>query len=653
MHLQRIIMENYRQYLSLDLDLSQRNGDDLHIIVAENGVGKSNTINAIYWCLYGKEPNLDAESGVLPRLNQLCYCGDELPNNIVTVSVKLIVEIANNHTVEYCRTEDYFVTGKNKYTAPKSSQLVITEFTPTGSEVYTKSEQTITYVKEFIPEEIADYYLFDGEKLDTYFKKTSASTVQNSVSTISQIELMKTIDRKIGKMNSEFIKEAGKKSKSASTVLSNIEEKTKELNAANENYKNSNSEYNRALKEIETLSAVLEGTPDIAKLEHERTTCAARAKIEKDQIENKRKEKTDYLFDYYIRRVAAPYLNDLNTIIVEKKESGEIPVINDRTLIEDILQKSECSICGQKLSLEAQKHIKASLEKYKLPGKVSTELIELRPIITNILESLKSYPNKIQNNNNDISHSIANENTYENRIAEIEAIFLTYKTGDVKSNQEKRKSYEGLRDRMLINKDNYKKSCDSLEQEINKLKGEHDEILDREKVINEYRLYSKVCDDALKLLRKAENKILTDIREDIQARTTEIFRYLIWKEKTYDHVEIDENYNLSVFSQTNESVRGSLSSAEKELLALAFTMALHEVSGFSAPLIIDTPVSRISGDHRASFGKYLAERSHSKQIILLFTQDEYSKNIRDELEPHASNIFHYSLAENEKQVIVA
>ena len=93
---------------------------------------------------------------------------------------------------------------------------------------------------------------------------------------------------------------------------------------------------------------------------------------------------------------------------------------------------------------------------------------------------------------------------------------------------------------------------------------------------------------------------------------------------------------------------GTGSKAENELLALAFTLGLHKVSGFDAPILIDTPVARVSDTQRENFGKILKKISTKKQTILLFTIDEYSDNIRKVIEPVASNIFRIKMAEDEK-----
>jgi DNA sulfur modification protein DndD len=71
MRLTDIDIKNYRQYQSLSFTFPASKDYDLHIIIAQNGVGKTNLLNAITWCLYGTEPHLGDKSKDtgLPKLN--------------------------------------------------------------------------------------------------------------------------------------------------------------------------------------------------------------------------------------------------------------------------------------------------------------------------------------------------------------------------------------------------------------------------------------------------------------------------------------------------------------------------------------------------------------------------------------------------------
>jgi len=92
---------------------------------------------------------------------------------------------------------------------------------------------------------------------------------------------------------------------------------------------------------------------------------------------------------------------------------------------------------------------------------------------------------------------------------------------------------------------------------------------------------------------------------------------------------------------------GSVSAAERELLALSFTLALHEVSGFNSPILIDTPVARIDEEHRENFGNAFIRVSKNKQTILLFNPAEYSQEISNILDDNCSCRFASKLMTNE------
>ena len=56
MRIENIEIQNFRQYRNLSFKFPHVQEDnDLHIIYANNGVGKTNVLNAITWCLYDTE----------------------------------------------------------------------------------------------------------------------------------------------------------------------------------------------------------------------------------------------------------------------------------------------------------------------------------------------------------------------------------------------------------------------------------------------------------------------------------------------------------------------------------------------------------------------------------------------------------------------
>ena len=68
-------------------------------------------------------------------------------------------------------------------------------------------------------------------------------------------------------------------------------------------------------------------------------------------------------------------------------------------------------------------------------------------------------------------------------------------------------------------------------------------------------------------------------------------------------------------------------------MALSFTLALHKIANLKTPLVIDTPLSRVSDENRVNFAKIIESLSKDKQVILLFTPAEYSEDIQGILDP--------------------
>ena len=64
----KIEFENYRQYGSATLHFPQSNDSKLSVVIAKNGTGKTTLLNAITWCLYGKEYHLTNKDPSVPSV---------------------------------------------------------------------------------------------------------------------------------------------------------------------------------------------------------------------------------------------------------------------------------------------------------------------------------------------------------------------------------------------------------------------------------------------------------------------------------------------------------------------------------------------------------------------------------------------------------
>ena len=124
---------------------------------------------------------------------------------------------------------------------------------------------------------------------------------------------------------------------------------------------------------------------------------------------------------------------------------------------------------------------------------------------------------------------------------------------------------------------------------------------------------------------------------------------MIWKRNTFGKIIIGDSYDISVYNKEGALMTGSLSATEQMALAYAFTLAIHQASGKNCPLVIDSPLGRVSDDNRENMAKALLEVSKEKQIIMLFTPDEYSDSVKNKYESIA-NMRELKLSADKKYV---
>ena len=188
------------------------------------------------------------------------------------------------------------------------------------------------------------------------------------------------------------------------------------------------------------------------------------------------------------------------------------------------------------------------------------------------------------------------------------------------------------------------KNCDaelaSIEEKRNvalKKMDEHEDLRNQVSVID--MLYNS--------FKAIKSSIMNDMKKEIENITWSYFDRMIWKEKTFGRLEISDSYDIAVYNKDGTEMTGSLSATEQMALAYAFTLAIHEASGKNCPLVIDSPLGRVSDKNRENMAEALKEVSRTKQIIMLFTPDEYSEEVRSIYDGVASEkVFELSEDEN-------
>ena len=599
----------------------------MHVIIGQNGMGKTNILNAITWCLYGVEPHLGDASRSLPKLNleakdEAIACG-EVNRNVL---VKIFAE-DNGQMITYQRKLPVNASTDFEY----KEEFSVTVSQETGDAKTFEEDDAKVFVNKYMPQKIRQYFYFDGEQLNNYFVSDSEQIlkIKESIHAISQVDIVTRIAKRLGAVIIKKQNEAGSKAPDIGKI-------NKEIGEVSTQQKNSKKDVLELEEQIATSEKViadntehLRGQDNLPDLEDK----FQKLKIRLHTLEESKLAIDNEIFafikEFKIILSFYPYAKYTLGIIAEKQANNALPPDIDRKLLLEMLSKHKCLVCDRDLALEDESRISDLLEKIQVSNETSHLLLNIKSELERIVKKSSEYINskdkllsKKKQNENDMKETEIELQRIDNDISR-----FTDKKQIIQWHTE-RTSHDKL---LKINMQKLgvaKKQLGDAERKLEELEKKLSQSmskLDECRRINQLVEFSK---SSKTIIEQIESEMMGEVKEKMQQITMKYFDKLIWKKNTYDRIELDSKYQLDLYHKDGYSCVGSCSAAERSLLALSFTLALHEVSGFNALLFIDTPVARVSDQNRINFANVLNDVSKNKQIIMTFSPDEYSDEIK-------------------------
>ena len=638
MRFESIKIHNYRQYRDLTFDFSLNGANDIHLVIATNGTGKTNLLNAINWCLYGDEPHA---SGAAVE-------GEEKADKLPLANIQSLSECRNNKdTVCMVSVVIEATDGGSKYKFSRMANISVEtelqagkdklEIGITGADGITKfcdGDAANEIISEKMPRKIREYFFFDGEQLLNYFgvSSTNVSHLRDSIYEIAQVNI---IDKSVIENLDSFTKKYQKQIKELSpntnsiadeidTIQKNIDSKEKEINTLTEQIAMAEEEIDKCNQLIKNTDTVVE---DNKRFEENKVEI----KEKEAELITIKKELAKFIRQYLIKIMLRDVNTRTNKYIEMRQNDNDVSPVADIDILKKSIQTHKCAVCGENLAQATEHHFQELIQKYD--SNISLQrLVEIKNDVRRGLDvsEYESAKKALFDRLNKASEKIRklqeeNEVLFK-RISTVTGI------EEIEAATHQREDNEKLRDSNREKIGKYKEQLESMREKLQEKNKEYSDALAANQACKEIREKYEFVQRAKDLLVKIKNGIVTDITTQLEGKTMELFDALIWKKGTYGRVELDANFRLKLYHKiTMSSCLNSCSAAEKELLALAFTLAVHEVSGYDNLLFIDTPVGRVSDENRENFAQVLLEISKKKQIILAFTPSEYSEEIKSVL----------------------
>lgn len=576
MILTSIKMQCFRQYLKpIEIQFSKEKQQNITLIMAANGVGKTTMLQAFRYCFYGQR----SAYFNLPKNDEL------ISNNLYKElkegqSVPMYVEVTFEHkdTSYIARREVQYAKRNNKVTAYGEENFTLKYLTlHEGWKTFDEIE-SYNKMHQILPDGLSQVFMFDGERMERNISESKfRSELKDSILGILGI---KKYDRLI-----DIIGKEGKKNSVLGILNSRISSSSKEDQKMIAQYQHALEKKDAALEEIDKkqeeineINDKLEKLSVIQKEIEENRINVAQRKTEEKIYENAEKE---------LKYLAEKYLNIINKTLIYKmmlenkhqydsyiNQQASNDLFFDQLhmhTLDAILEKGVC-LCGHHI-LEHSKEEKRinELKSYALPKESAQNLnlIAQKYKLTVNYKDLFEQTKQIKNSM--VAKKIELKNIRDN----ISKLSKQIKENEKKHNVDTEAQYEYLNQV----KPQKLKEIGALESEIEI----YDRVIDRAKSTMTRIETQNISNQRINQLKSVFSHIkyrLEAFRDekDNFARmvlTEEFERSISDTLQGSYQAHIDEKYRITIIDKnSNSDVTKVLSTGQNIVIQLSFMKAL-------------------------------------------------------------------------------
>lgn len=648
MRLVKLEMNNFRQYygpVSVEFSDGEKN---VTIITGENGKGKTGIYRGIMYALYGaRHIQQDDHREEIILVNRVVMDS----NTRAEMSVKLIFEHQNKmYTVERHMVG---MKANNKYVQQDGEvRLSITDEQGNYQPEYSNKDEVKIIIEEILSTEIKDFFLFDGEKIDTLVKtddifKKEVKTAIFKLLQIDNIDQGTKILKDMIRMENNAI---SKKSKNQD--MEKVYAKVKELEVKIDKNNIKINELNTELLTSESITAnfdiQLTRSDDIKDIQ-------SQIKGVQDQIKllDELKIETEKSLRKTLLENGVEFLmkNDfIKTVEYLSRSRQDIRESLSLEVIDFTLKSGICACCNNNLSEHRQNlEFVENLRKKILLASPSS-------FNNDLINNYKNFVEDSQQSEEELRSILININKTNDKVSNLtlQVKSLTEEIGSTASqNMEHKQIHEALIKQTEITgslKEQIRSSSSSLDQLESQLEvanNDYKQIREMEGRLEKDGQVVLILEEALRELSKINVEFNNEIRALLNEKTTKLFKKLI-DSKDYElvkNVVINDKFEIVTIGKDDMELTQDISQGQRHIMSLAFILSLAIIASddnenIGYPLFMDSPFNRLSIENRKNLIKSVP--TMSKQWILLLTDSELTNSEINEFDSgnKVGNVYH-------------
>ena len=649
LRIKNIELKNFRPYEDVMIEFSQDKNKSFTVIEGNNSTGKTSLINAMFWCLYGKEQFLnDGVGKPIPNQNILnkVKVGDACNSSVViTINDDKGPKYQISRNLECRRITDEKDKKQDIDAAGQIDIGISTFISQSFNQRSSRGDWDPTddparfmdKIAKFLPENLSGFVIFNGEILDSFFKTANAYKIKDGIEKVSGLPITEKSIEHWGILAKQYSRKAAKSSGSNATLLQEkLDNKEKALEKISKEVVILEKNMNEYKENEKLLAMEYEKYPlkalDILK-EQQFDEETNKAQYEKFSLDQKI-YRTNYIIDNFSRILLKSATEHTSQLLKESEISGETPPPIKSFYLDDIIKRKKC-MCGTEFDEKSTEMKKLTELKKEVKNSPLVDIsFEGKETLINIAEKINS--ETILKN---LTEKREKENKFEAAFRaateKVNGTILKLKEFDEVKIRKIAISLEKMRDIKETTSqelDLKKSQKQAFEIEVTNLKIQVNTAKGTSGITKKWAMKQALSELAQNSLNQVREDLLTEIRTKVQNRTEEIFKKLITRHWQIKKVEIDENYKIRVIDTEGVDNLKTLSAGQTLYLALSYIAAVREVTDTNYPMIIDSPFGRISGLERVRAAEDLPLYLPDTQITLLVTNTEYNAEIKKDLQ---------------------
>lgn len=613
-------MCNFRPFLGRnEIELSTTKEKPVILIKAMNDVGKTTIFNAFIWCLYGGSSEENSRN-----INWSAHRKSD-----GRTSVNLIFN-HNGKQYEIQRSVDFKKLKKGTFLNPLKDKLTIT--IDGKPELFENIGKANNYIKSILPKDASQFFFFDGEKIQEYTEARSGDSVKNAIQIVLGIkemlnaredltnifrDLRRELDHLLAK-NVQAKEEAEQNEK----LLEEITSLRNELPILDERIEN-------CRKTIGSCDESLNKHSNIQQKVEERKEEEEKEKELEAKIEHNEKSQLNVRQDIAFL-LAAPLLEQLEKIGEKQLANWKKTAISyillsrsNRCICERPLDGVVCPKCHTKFGSNIENIFEEQLDKgesgsrLQFLGTLATPLLRkknpklLEKNIYDFAENrvkLESELSVCKSNIEQLKEEIGGQGDFSIEIAQAEKL-RSRATDQIKEYQEKKKQKEI---EIVIKDRQYKKKQDEL---VNRTGYDED--------VRKKTAHLRVCTLCIEGFDYAIEELVENSAAKVAELASKNFLQLTNAPRLYEALEITDDYEIRIRTRGG-TVRHVWDQApgagQRQIIAISFIAALNAFTARDAPIVIDTPISRLDPLHKRNLVCYYPQMG--SQTIILYQPNE-------------------------------